>query len=93
MKHGVLAAAAALVALPALAQDGTRDMAPGRPPAAGGAVIQRQPNTTGNDQDVVIAPGATGADTVTTNSAAGGNANLPERPVPNGSAGGSSGGR
>ena len=68
-------------------------MAPGRPPATGGAVIQRQPNTTGNDQDVVIAPGATGADTITTNSAAGGNANLPERPVPNGSAGGSSGGR
>ena len=53
-----------------------------------GTVVTQQPNTTGNGRDLVIAPGATGADTITTNSAAGGNANLPERAVPNGSAGG-----
>ncbi|PIK70589.1 hypothetical protein CS379_23840 [Methylobacterium frigidaeris] len=56
-------------------------------PAATGAIIERQSNTTGNVPDLVIAPGATGAETITTNSAAGGNARLPERPVPNGSAG------
>lgn len=57
-------------------------------PAATGAIIERQSNTTGNVPDLIIAPGATGAETITTNSAAGGNARLPERPVPNGSAGG-----
>ncbi|MDB5646353.1 MAG: hypothetical protein JWQ05_2022 [Methylobacterium sp.] len=56
----------------------------------GDTVVQNQPNTTGNDRDVIIARGATGADTITTDSAAGGNANLPERAVPNGSAGGGS---
>jgi hypothetical protein len=60
---------------------------------SGGAAIQSQPNTTGNDRDVVVPRGATGAETVTTDSAAGGNANLPERAVPNGSAGGGSGSR
>jgi hypothetical protein len=60
-------------------------------PAATGAIIERQSNTTGNVPDVIIAPGATGAETITTNSAAGGNARLPERPVPNGSAGGGGG--
>ncbi|TNC04294.1 hypothetical protein FF100_36675 [Methylobacterium terricola] len=57
-------------------------------PATTGASIERQSNTTGNGPDLIIAPGATGAETITTNSAAGGNARLPERPVPNGSAGG-----
>ena len=41
----------------------------------------------------MIARGANGADTITTDSAAGGNANLPERAIPNGSAGGGGGGR
>ena len=36
-----------------------------------GVIIQNQPNTTGNSRDLVISYGATGADTVTTNSAAG----------------------
>lgn len=57
-------------------------------PRTTGAIIQGQPNTTGNDRDVIIAPSATGAETITTDSAAGGNANHPERAVPNGSAGG-----
>jgi hypothetical protein len=61
-------------------------------PRTTGAIITVQPNTTGNDRDVIIAPGATGADTITTNSASGGNASHPERAVPNGSAGSSGGG-
>lgn len=67
-------------------------LVPGGLPRAPGAVIERQPNTTGNDRDKIIARGATGADTITTDSAAGGNAVHPERAVPNGSAGGGSGG-
>jgi hypothetical protein len=62
-------------------------------PPTTGTIIQLQPNTTGNDRDVIIAPGATGTETITTDSAAGGNANLPERAVPNGSAGGGSSGQ
>jgi hypothetical protein len=65
---------------------------PGGLPRTTGAIVQQQPNTTGNDPDVIIARGATGADTITTNSAAGGNASRPERAVPNGSANGGSGG-
>lgn len=61
-----------------------------RDPNTIGTVIQLQPNTTGNDRDVIISRGATGADTITTDSAAGGNANRPEQAVPNGSAGGGS---
>lgn len=58
-------------------------------PNTTGAIVQPQPNTTGNDPDVIIAPGGTGAETITTNSAAGGNSSRPERAVPNGSASGS----
>ncbi|BAU91523.1 hypothetical protein MPPM_2918 [Methylorubrum populi] len=67
---------------------------PGLPggPYPPGTIIQRQTNTTGNTVDYVIAPGATGADTITTNSAAGGNAGQPERAIPQGSAGGGNGG-
>ena len=83
----VLASAVLFAAAPAIAQSG----AP-RQPGTGGTVIQNQPNTTGNDRDVVISRGATGADTATTDSAAGGNANKPEQAVPNSSAGGGSGG-
>ncbi|WP_246688140.1 hypothetical protein [Methylobacterium sp. WL120] len=59
-------------------------------PRTTGTVIAVQPNTTGNDRDLVISRGATGAETTTMDSAAGGNARLPERAVPNGSAGGGS---
>ena len=64
-----------------------------RQPGTTGTVVTRQPNTTGNASDVVISRGATGADTITSSSAAGGNANLPERAIPNGSAGGGGSGR
>ncbi|WP_245239231.1 hypothetical protein [Methylobacterium platani] len=57
-------------------------------PTTTGTIIERQTNTTGNVPSVIIAPGATGAETFTTNSAAGGNARLPERSISNGSGGG-----
>ncbi|WP_264046164.1 hypothetical protein [Methylobacterium flocculans] len=87
MKSLLLAGAALLAGASAFAQNGSP-----RQPGTTGTVIQNQPNTTGNDRDVVISRGVTGADTVTTDSAAGGNANQPSRAIPNGSAGGGSGG-
>lgn len=59
-----------------------------REPDTTGSIVTRQPNTTGNTIGVMISRGATGADTITTSSAAGGNANFLERAVPNGSASG-----
>ncbi|TNC07664.1 hypothetical protein FF100_31815 [Methylobacterium terricola] len=83
---------AAVVALSVTGAASAQTLPPIEPgvdfPATTGAVTARQTNTTGNVPDLLIAPGATGAETITTNSAAGGNARLPERPVPNGSAGG-----
>jgi hypothetical protein len=64
----------------------------GRDPSTTGTIVTRQPNTTGNTLDIVISRGATGADTITTSSAAGGNASLLERAVPNGSASSGDGG-
>jgi hypothetical protein len=84
IKINLLSVLGVLVSGPALAQGLPGPAQPG----ATGAVIQIQPNTTGNDRDVVIAPGRTGASTITTDSAAGGNASHPERAVPNGSANG-----
>jgi hypothetical protein len=84
----VLAALAFAAGSPALAQ--------GRPYRSGsyppGTIVQVQPNTTGNSPSLVIARGSTGADTVFTNSAAGGNAGQPERAIPQGSAGGGNSG-
>ncbi|WP_375410515.1 hypothetical protein [uncultured Methylobacterium sp.] len=84
-----LAAAGSLLAAPAFAQRALDS----RGPMETGTVIQQQPNTTGNDPSLVISRGATGADTITTDSAAGGNASRPEQAVPNGSANGGGGGR
>jgi hypothetical protein len=86
MKKIVAVTALALsIASPAFAQTAPA----AREPGSTGTVVQGQSNTTGNDRNVVIAPGATGAGTVTTDSAAGGNAGQPERAVPQGSASGS----
>ncbi|WP_081739655.1 hypothetical protein [Methylobacterium sp. 10] len=85
MNKLILTAIATLIAAPAFAQE-----TPPRQPGTSGTVIQNESNTTGNGQDVVISRGATGADTVTSNSAAGGNASRPEQAIPNSSAGGSS---
>ncbi|GJD96114.1 hypothetical protein [Methylobacterium iners] len=83
-----LAGALALgLSAPVLAQDFPFS----REPDTTGTIVTRQSNTTGNAEDLVISRGATGADTITSSSAAGGNANLPERAVPNGSANGGGG--
>lgn len=60
-------------------------------PGSGVIVTDDGSVTGGRDRGVTISRGATGADTITSNSAAGGNANQPERAVPQGSAGGGSG--
>lgn len=79
-----ISALALLVAGPALAQG----PAPGRGPLTTGTIVLPQPNTTGNDPSLIISRGSTGAETITTNSAAGGNAGQPERAIPQGSANG-----
>lgn len=86
IRTAALALGASLFSLSALAQPVTAPgAAPGQPR---GAVVQGQPNTTGNDPSVSVSRGATGAETATTDSAAGGNAGKPEQAVPNSSAGG-----
>jgi hypothetical protein len=60
-------------------------------PESGAIVTDDGSVTGGRDRGVTISRGATGADTITNNSAAGGNANQPERAVPQGSGGGGSG--
>jgi hypothetical protein len=87
VKYLFLASAVLFAGAPAFAQSGLP-----RQPGAGGAIVTQEPNSTGNDRDIVVSRGATGADTATSDSAAGGNANKPEQAVPNGSAGGGSGG-
>ncbi|TXM93218.1 hypothetical protein FV223_09040 [Methylobacterium sp. WL116] len=82
MKKLLIAGVVLFAAAPALAQT----EAP-RQPGASSTVIQNQPNTTGNDGATSVSRGATGAETVTRDSAAGGNAGKPEQAVPNGSAG------
>lgn len=84
MKTLFLAGLATLMLSPAMAQSGGVP----RQPGADGATVVREPNSTGNDRDLVISRGATGADTIETDSAAGGNAGRPEQAIPNSSAGG-----
>ena len=84
MKTLLLAGLATLMLSPAMAQS-DRVL---RQPGADGATVVREPNSTGNDRDLVISRGATGADTIETDSAAGGNAGRPEQAIPNSSAGG-----
>ena len=81
---------ALMIASPALAQSSPI----GRDPAAttGSTVITNPAGSTGGEQDLTISRGATGADTIETNSAAGGNASQPDRAVPHGSGGGDSSG-
>ncbi len=83
-KTFAVSALALLVTGPALAQG----LAPLQGPGATRPIIQRQPNTTGNDPSLIISRGSTGAEPFTTNSAAGGNAGQPERAIPQGSANG-----
>lgn len=85
MRTLILAATLAAFAGPAFAQT----TAPTAPQS--GAPVSGGQNNTGADTNVIIPRGSTGADTVQTNSAAGGNANQPSRAVPQGSGGGGSG--
>ncbi len=63
---------------------------PARSPVPGttGTTVAPTPGTTGNAPNVTVAPGATGASTGQTDSAAGGNAEQPSRRVPQGGGGG-----
>lgn len=81
----LILAATLVLAGPALAQT-TAPSAP-RP----GAPVVGGQNNTGADTNVSVPRGSTGADTVQTDSAVGGNANQPSRAVPQGSGGGGSG--
>ncbi|MDP4025215.1 hypothetical protein Q8W71_21530 [Methylobacterium sp. NEAU 140] len=95
MKALSLAIAATLLALPAVAQPYagvSRGGAPGSIPGPYGFIVGGT-NNTGGVKNLIMPRGATGADTVFTNSAVGGNAGRPELAVPNGSAGGSPGSR
>jgi hypothetical protein len=87
VKFLILASVSMFAAAPVFA----RDYSPPQTDTTG-SITQIQPNTTGNEADTVTSYGATGADTVNSDSAAGGNANQPSRAIPNGSAGGGSGG-
>lgn len=52
-----------------------------------GPLVAPTTGTTGNDRNLAIAPGPTGASTIQTDSAAAGNAAHPARRVPQGSGG------
>ena len=84
MKRMILAGLIVAASTPAFAQA----TAPNTPPAtAPGVAVGSGQNNTGGDANVTIAPGATGASTIQTDSAVGGNASQPERRVPQGSGG------
>jgi len=68
----------------ASAQEPARSAAP----RTTGTTVAPTAGTTGNDRNVTVAPGATGASTIQTDSAAGGNADQPSRRVPQGGGGG-----
>ncbi|MFF8799417.1 MULTISPECIES: hypothetical protein [unclassified Methylobacterium] len=75
----------ALATLTALSLPATAQSRPGTVRTDDGSV------TGGRDRGGTVSRGPSGADTITRNSAAGGNANQPERAVPQGSGGGGSG--
>ena len=94
MKTLSLAIAATLLALPAIAQPyagASRNGPPGVIPGPYGFIIGGT-NNTGGAPGLIMPRGATGADTIFTNSAVGSNVSRPELAVPNGSAGGGGGG-
>jgi hypothetical protein len=89
MRHRVLAAAAvfSLVAGGASAQ--APAVAPTAPTAPGtSGVIAPQSSTTGSDAAVTASPTGQPADTRSNSSSSAGNANQPERAVPQGGGGG-----
>jgi hypothetical protein len=97
MRHAVFAVLALSLATPALAQTNTgpapivqpgppRQVPPGTP--EGTVVVPGGRENSGPGSTAVIAPTGTGAATITTDTAAGGNASQPERAVPQTGAGG-----
>ncbi|GJD34594.1 hypothetical protein [Methylobacterium aerolatum] len=82
----------AALALAAMLSPAAAQPAPPEAVRAGEAPAIVNRNNTGGEANVVVPRGATGADTFTSNSSAGGNASRPELAVPNGSTGGGTGG-
>lgn len=93
MKFSLALAGLVALATPSLAQTAypPAPLAPYDEPATTGTITRGQ-NNTGSDANVIVPFGATGADTIQSDSAVGGNANQPARAVPQGSGGGASGG-
>jgi hypothetical protein len=87
----ILASAAGLVAASLVPLTATSADARSRHKSRG-IVTSDGSVTGGRGRGQTISRGATGASTISRNSAAGGNANQPERAVPQGSGGGGSGG-
>ncbi|MGU3468403.1 hypothetical protein ACLBXO_26485 [Methylobacterium sp. C33D] len=101
MRHALFAIFALVAASPGSAQTGTgpapirqpgppQAVTPGTPP--GTVVVPGGSQNSGPGSTAVVAPAGTGAATLTTDSAAGGNAGQPERGVPQVGKGGEAGG-
>ena len=84
--------AAALLALPLATPAALAQPVPPVAAVPPGSFAIYNRNNTGGDVNVIIPRGPNGADTYTSDSAAGGNAGRPELAVPNGSGGGGGGG-
>ena len=91
MKTLMLSTCALALSSLVLVQMSTEADARSRTKKRGGVVTSMQ-NSTGGRSGRVRSRGATGADTINSNSAAGGNAGQPSRAGSTGSAGGSAGG-
>jgi hypothetical protein len=92
MKTLMLSTCALALSSFVLVQMSTEADARSRTKKRGGGVVTSMQNNTGGRPTQVRSRGATGADTITSNSAAGGNAAQPSRAGSTGSAGGGSGG-
>ena len=88
MRHHILAAAAVF----SLLAGGAYAQAPATAPTAPGTpgVVAPQSSTTGSDAAVTVSPTGQPADTRSNSSSSAGNANQPERAVPQGGGGGGS---
>ncbi|GJE59068.1 hypothetical protein [Methylobacterium trifolii] len=100
MRSSLLACLILAAATPALAQDNKpapirepgppQQVAPGTPPST--VVVPGGAANSGPGANTTVAPTGTGAATITTDSAVGGNAEQPSRGVPQTGGGGSGGG-
>lgn len=91
MRHRVLAAAAVLSLIAGGASAQAPAGAPAAPTAPGApGVVAPQNSTTGSDGAVTVSPTGQPTDTLSNSSSSAGNANQPERAVPQGGGGGGS---